>query len=265
MAPLLSRLILVAAFAACATPASAELAPTGTLRVSFLATNPVQGRIDATTGTVSGPVADLVAELARRLKVPYRIVPVADAAALIASVDSRATDVGLLAIEAARATQVDFSMPYALMGNAYLVRGDSPINQSADVDRDGITVGAVRGQSQQVYVSEHLRRAQVRMLPQVPPAEAIVRMLTDGEIHAFAANRQRMEDVARTSPLVRVLADNFSVIGQAFAVVKGNAAAVADLNRFVTDAIASGLVSSSLQRAKLSGVEVAPLPADRQP
>ena len=254
-------LAALAAFAMLAAPAAAELAPTGTLRVSFLGSNPVQGRVDPASGAISGPVADLVAELAKRLKVPYKIVPVPDAGALIESIRTGATDVGLLAIETARATQVEFSAPYALMGNAYLVRADAMIQRSGDVDREGITVAAVRGQSQQIYVSEHLQRARIRILPGVPPPAEIVRMLMMKEIDAFAANRQRMEDVARSVPEVRVLRDNFSTVGQALVVKKGDAAGVAELNRFVTDIVRSGLVASSLQRAKLTGVDVAPVPA----
>lgn len=254
------RLALLTVLLLVASPAHAQLAPTGTLRVAFLGSNPVQGRIDATTGVISGPVAELVPELARRLGVPFRIVPVADAAALITAVRTGTVDVGLLAIEAERATQVDFSIPYALMGNAYLVRADSVMVRSEDVDRDGVTVAAVRGQSQQVYVSEHLRRARVRMLPQVPPGDEIVRLLTSREVDAFAANRQRMEDAARLSSQVRVLADNFSVIPQALVVRKGEAVSLAALDRFIADALASGLVASTLQRSRLAGVEVAPLP-----
>jgi hypothetical protein len=49
------------------------LAPTGTLPATLLGGNPVQGRIDAASGAVTGPVADLVQELSRRLGVPFRI------------------------------------------------------------------------------------------------------------------------------------------------------------------------------------------------
>ena len=233
------------------------LAPTGTLRASFLATNPVQGRLDPRTGVVAGPVGDLVPELARRLGVPYRILPVPDAAALIESVRSGQADIGFLAVEAARATQVDFSAPFALMGNAYLVRAESPIRQSADVDRTGIVVGAVTGQSQQVWVSEHVRNARLHAVPTVPPADALAGMLIRGEVDAFAANRQRMEDVARTDARLRVLSDNFSVIPQALVVRKGDSARLVQVNRFIDAVLASGFVQSSLDRAQLAGVEVA--------
>ena len=62
---------------------AADLAPTGTLRAAFLGTNPVQGRVDAKTGAISGLVADLTRELAGRLGVPYQIFPEADPKSVI--------------------------------------------------------------------------------------------------------------------------------------------------------------------------------------
>ena len=59
---------------AAVVPATAgELAPTGTLRATFLAANPVQGTVDPATGEVRGPAADLGRELARRLGVSFSI------------------------------------------------------------------------------------------------------------------------------------------------------------------------------------------------
>jgi polar amino acid transport system substrate-binding protein len=238
--------------------AGTDLAPTGTLRAAFLATNPVQGRVDPRTGAVTGPVADLARELARRLGVPAILLPEPSPAAVIERMKMHQADIGFLAYEAARATQVDFSEPYALVASAYLVRADSPITISAEVDRAGVTIGAAKGQSQEIYVSANIHRARVEVLPETPAHDALVALLTGGKIDAFAANRQRMEDAARTSARVRVLPDNFLMIGQAIVVEKGDGTHLEEVNRFVADVRASGFVKSSLERAALAGVEVAP-------
>jgi polar amino acid transport system substrate-binding protein len=249
------QFVLLAFVTALPLPA-ADLAPTGTLRAVFLATNPVQGRVDPQTGAVTGPVADLVRELAERRGVPFTILPVADAAAVIDAVKTHRADIGFLALEAARAAQVDFSKPYALMANGYLVRADSAIKSSADVDRAGVKVGAVKGQSQEIYVSANLKQAKVAVLPLMPPDEAVAGMILGGELDAFAANRARMEAVARTSSKLRLLADNFLVVGQAIVVEKGEASRLEEVNRFLTDVLASGFVKASLDRARVAGVEV---------
>src|SRR5512144_1055189 len=100
------------------------LAPTGTLRASFIATNPVQGRVDAKTGETTGPAADLTRELARRIGVPALVMPLPDADAVLESVKSGKVDIGFLAVEAERARQVDFSDAYSSSGAAYAVRSD---------------------------------------------------------------------------------------------------------------------------------------------
>src|ERR1700680_952959 len=87
------------------------------LGAPFLGTNPVQGRIDPQTKSVTGPVADLVKELARRLGVPYTIIPAADAREVIDLLSAHTSDIGFLAYDAPRAAEVDFSRPYALMQN----------------------------------------------------------------------------------------------------------------------------------------------------
>lgn len=255
------RLLFAAALIAglASVHARAQRLPlTGTLRASFLATNPVHARVDAVTGAISGPVADLTAELARRSGLEFRLLPEPDAAAIIASLERGDSDIGFLAYEAARATRVDFSEPFALMGNAYLVRADAPFRRSADLDATGVLVAAAKGQSPQVWVSEHLRTAQVAVRGTMPPNAVIVSELVGGEITAFAASRQRMEDVAAGDTRVRVVQDNFSVVPQALVVRKGEAALLAAMNQFVADVVASGFVQASLQRAKLSGVEVPP-------
>jgi polar amino acid transport system substrate-binding protein len=257
--PLLVALLAVA-FALAQPAQRTVLAPTGSLRASFIATNPVQGRVDARTGATTGPGPDLTRELARRLGVPAVIVPLPDAGAVLESVKSGTVDIGFLAVEAERATQVDFSDPYSNSGAAYAVPANSRFQKSADVDRAGVTIGAIAGQSPEVYVREHIKNARVESLPSVPPNAVIGKMLLDGKFDAFAANRTRMEEVVRDVPGVRVLSDDYMVTNQAIVVPKGNASRLAEINRFLADVRASGFVKASLVRANVAGVNVAPEP-----
>ena len=239
--------------------AASDLAPTGTLRATFIGNNPVQGRVE-TGGAITGPCPDLVREFGRRSGVPVVVTPLGDANLVIESVATGKADIGCLAIEAARATQVDFSLPYLNMGSAYAVRADSPIKTSADIDRAGITVGAVSTQSQGVWVREHLKVAKVNALPVVPPNAELAALLTKGTVDAFAANRTRMEELAAGFPGIRVLSDDFMVVGQAIAVPKGNRARMAEVNRLLSEARDSGFVKASIDRSNIPGAVVAPAP-----
>lgn len=240
---------------------SADLAPTGTLRASFIENNPNQGRVDQKTKAITGPAADLVRELARRLGVKYEITPLPSAGAVLESVRAGKVDIGFLAYEAARATQVDYSGDYSVTGSTYAVRGDALFKRSADVDRTGVTVAGVSGQSQEVYLREHLTNARLRSLPTAPPNAELAKMLLDREVDAVGANRTRMEELVREFPALRVLPDDFMQTTQAIVVAKGKASQLAYLNRFLADVRGSGFVKSSLDRANLVGVNVAPSPA----
>src|SRR5262245_13798552 len=136
---------------------SATLAPTGTLRAVFLGSNPVQGRVDPQTGVATGTVPDLVKELARRVGIPYAIIPAQDARGVIDALRNRTADIGFLAYDETRAREVDFGAAFAVMFNSYLVRSDSAIRRSGDVDKSGVKVAAVKGQTQELFVSSHLK------------------------------------------------------------------------------------------------------------
>ena len=254
--PQLETLVLISL--ACLPMMAADLAPGGTLRATFLGDNPVQGTVDPTTGAVSGPVADIVKELARREGVPYKIIPAASPKAVIESLKNHTADIGFLAWEAERARQVDFSGAYLLMGSAYLVPAASPIKTAADADRAGVLIGAVRANSPTIYLIEHLKSAKVKEFAAMPPLDEVHKMLASGELSAFAGNRARLVEAAAQYPSLRVAQDNFTVLEQNIVVEKGDTVRLEILNKFLNDVRASSFVKDSLTRAKLVGVEPAP-------
>jgi polar amino acid transport system substrate-binding protein len=238
----------------------ADLAPTGTLRAAFLGTNPVQARTDSRTGEVTGPIADLVRELARRLNVPFKLIPAPNAQCVIAHVQGGTADIGFLAYEEARAREVEFAGPFAVMNNTHLVRADSPLRTVEDADRDGITIGAVRAQTQEIYLSANLKRARVKIVEAQPSQADLERMLGNHEVDAFAQNTQRAADavVAAGSRVpLRALTGSYVGVEQSFVVKKGDTANAAMLDRFVDELRSSGFIRASLDRAQLGSVGVA--------
>ena len=235
------------------------LAPTGRLRAAFLATNPVHARVDPKTGTIAGPVVDLTEELAKRLGVPFTMIPAADASAVIRQVNDGSADVGYLAYDPGRAQQVDFAGGFAVMFSTYIVKAASPLQRVEDADAAGVRVGAVRGQTQEIYVSRALKRAQVRLFETTPDPPELQRLLVSGELDAFALNRQRAEELkAGSNGTLRPVAGSYIDVEQSFVVRKGQADNVAYLMRFVEELKASGFVKASLDRARLVGAGVAP-------
>jgi polar amino acid transport system substrate-binding protein len=237
---------------------ASTFAPTGTLRATYLGSNPVQARTDPKSGEVTGPIADLTKELARRLGVPYKIIPAPDARAVMDSLKNHTADIGFLAYDAPRAVEVDYAGPFEVMLNSYVVAAASAIQKSADVEKVGIVVGAVKGQTQEIHLSEHLKNAKVRIFTRQPDVAELERLLVAGEVNAFAMNRQRAIEVAGASAGLRALPDSFLEVEQEFVLEKGSdAAKLAYLNKLVDELRASGFLKSSIERAKLTGADVA--------
>ena len=104
----------------CATPtldlptpaALADLAPRSTLRVAFIRSNPLHAVEDRKTGELRGPGIDLARSLANRLGVPLETQRLTRSEDIVASANSGAWDVAFLAVDRARANELDFSRPY---------------------------------------------------------------------------------------------------------------------------------------------------------
>lgn len=237
----------------------AGLAPTGTLRAAFLGTNPIQGRVDPATGAVTGPIADLVQELAARLNVPYQITPCPNARCVIDRVNADEADVGFLAYAEARAMEVDYAGPYAMMMSSYLLAADSPLQTSAEADTEGVVIGTVRLRGQEIYLSANLHNAQLVIYDEQPSNEELEALLTSGELSAFGINRQRSTDIANAFPSLHVMNDSFFDVPQEFVVEKGNSRKVDALNGFVDELRASGFLEAALMKANLlDSTEVSP-------
>src|SRR5262245_16516789 len=250
----LAVLTLIALPVAAQSPSS-TLAPTGTLRGVFLGTNPVHGRVNTATGETTGPVPDLVRELARKLGVGAKVMPAPNASGVIAALNGGAAESGFRESDETRARGVEFGAPFVVMLNSYLVKAGSPIRSSADVDRAGVTVAAVKGQTQELFVSRSLKTAKVRVLPTMPPQAELERLLTSGEVDVFAINRQRsLEAEAASGSKLHALGDSFLEVDQCFVVAKGGRAKLDAIDRFMAEILPSGFMKSSIERAGLTGV-----------
>jgi polar amino acid transport system substrate-binding protein len=264
----MTRTIALLALLAALTPAAAndlakDLAPTGTLRVTFIGRNPVQATIDEKTGEARGPAAEIARMIAGKLGVPLAISGVANGPAVIESVKSGVADIGFVAFDPIRAAEVDFAQAYSLVQNSYAVLEGSSIRVSADVDKPGIRVGVGERDAGDFFLTRTLKHAELKR-NSAGSSDAAIRMLTSGEVDVYGGNRQRMSEVVARTPGLRLLADSFYAVEQAIIVPKGNAARLAIVNRMIDEARASGLTAAAIARAGLVGVDVAPGGASRQ-
>jgi polar amino acid transport system substrate-binding protein len=245
------------AFAApsAASQAAAELASTGKLRAAINFGNPVLATRDATTGEARGVSVELARELGRRLGVPVELVLYSAAGKVVEGLQSAAWDVAFVAIDPARAVDVDFTAAYVVIEGAYLVPRDSPIRGNADVDRDGVRVVVGAGSVYDLYLSRELKRAQ---LVRAPTSPMVVDVMVAQKMDVAAGVKQQLEADAKRVPDVRLLDGRFMVIDQAMATPKGRPAGARYLAEFVEEMKASGFVAAALARHGIEGATIAP-------
>jgi|RhiMethySRZTD1v2_1073278.scaffolds.fasta_scaffold671829_1 polar amino acid transport system substrate-binding protein len=232
--------------------AKTELAPKGKLRVAF----PVNALTAPKNpnGELGGLTADVGRELANRLGVPYEPVEFASPGKFIELAGGDVWDVAVLSPDLARAKVADWSAPVFELDYIYLVPPGSILTTPADVDRPGVKIGAVRGESQELEVSRTVKNAEVVRLDGWPATMAALR---DGSVHAVAGNRVTTPNNAKQLPGSRILDERFAKQVLVIFVPKGKTAALAYVDEFAKEAIASGLVQKIIARSGWSGLNVA--------
>ena len=262
-------LLVVGMVAACATPPMthttspatvAALAPTGTLRAAINFGNPVLATKDPATGEPRGVSVDLAREIAKRLGVPLALVTYTAAGKVVADARANVWDIAFVAIDPARAVDMDYSAPYVLIEGAYAVPHDSAIRTNSDVDRAGNRVVVAAGSAYDLYLSRELKLAQI---VRTATSQAPVGTMMAERYEVAAGVKQQLESDAKRLPDVRLLDGRFMVIRQAMATPTGRLEGARYLADFVEEMKASGFVAEGLRRSGVEGATVAP-PAGRQ-
>jgi len=242
--------------------AASDLAPTGTLRAVYLASNPAQAVRNPATGEIRGASADLARELAKRLNVPLRLEPSASPATVIEAIAKGDADIGFVAYAPERVGTVEFSQTYMLVQQSFLVPEQSPIKSVKDIDTAAYRIAGGKGDSVTLYLARNLKAAKLVETDNTP-ADAKRRFLAN-EIDAFGANRQRLTNMLPDLPGYRLLPDSLFGVTQTIAVPKGRPAALAEVNRFIDDVRSSGFLADAVRRSGIIGLDPAPAGYDKR-
>ena len=238
------------------TPAvRADLAPTGKVRAGVNYGNFILATKDAATGESRGVAIDLLREIGTRLGVPVEIVAYDSVGKMVDAAPTGTWDVAFLGSEPARETLISFTAAYLEIEATYLVPAGSSLRAAADVDRDGIRVGAPARANYELFLERTLKHAK---LVSVPGAEAAFDLLVKGQVDALAGLRQALIGLNAKLPGSRILDGRFMGVQQSIGVPKGKDAGLAYLRRVVDEAKASGLVARAIEKTGARGVSVAP-------
>jgi len=233
----------------------AELAPKGRLRAAINLGNSVLAQPDPAGGPPRGVAAELARELARRLGTGIDYVIFDAAGKVFEALKAGLWDIAFLAIDPVRAAGIDFTAPYVVIEGTYLVPRDSPLHTIADVDRDGVRVAVAQGSAYDLYLTRALKHARLVRQPSGPEA---LEMFVKDRLEAAGGVRQPIVAFAQAHPGTRVIPGRFMAIEQAMGTVKGRAAGVAYLRRFIEELKASGFVAQALKASGQADATVAP-------
>jgi polar amino acid transport system substrate-binding protein len=235
--------------------AKREFTPSGFLRAGINMGNPVIAQKDPGGGDPRGVGAALARELAKRLGVHAVFTTYETAGKLADAVKEGAWDVAFLAIDPARATDIDFSYAYVHIEGTYLVAAASPLNAVADVDHKGVRIAVGLKTAYDLYLTREIRNAE--LVRSSSSAAAIEQFMAE-KLDAVAGVRQPLEAAARKTPGYRVFPESFMVIRQASGVPRGRKNAAKYLAAFIEEMKSSGFVARALEDSGQADVTVAP-------
>jgi polar amino acid transport system substrate-binding protein len=219
------------------------LAPAGRLRAAINIGNPVLVQRNTVTGAPAGITIDLAQELARRLGVTLELVVIDGAGKSFEAVKTASCDIGFLAVEPARAAEIDFTAPYVIIEGVYAVRTDSGLTSNDDVDRAGVRVAVNTGAAYDLFLTRSLKNATL-----VRAEDSFGVFLREG-LEAVAGVKQGVVRFVDTAPVARLLPSRFMEIQQAMCLPKGREAGAAYLRAFVEEMKTSGFVAHAIARA----------------
>ena len=123
-----------------------------------------------------------------------------------------------------------------------------------DVDRAGVTVAAVRGQTQEL-LSAPPQPAKLRIFESMPPQAEVERLLLAARSTRLRSTGSGRSGGSGIGTQMRV--PRRSAVDRSFVVRKGDRAKMPLIAEFVDEAKRSGMIRSSIDRAGLLGVDVA--------
>lgn len=212
----------------------------GVMRVGF--STFVPWAMQDKDGAFIGFEIDVAARLAKDLGVKAEFIPT-KWAGIIPALLTGQFDIIIagMSVTPERAEKVDFSIPYDYAGMDLVANKEKAAGFSslADFNTPDVVLSARSGGSAKAAIEAHMPKAKVRYFDE--EAQAIQEVLT-GRAHAFVSSAPLPAFQAAKHPdrLFRPLAETFTKEPVAFALRKGDAASLRELNVWIEKAHADG-------------------------
>jgi polar amino acid transport system substrate-binding protein len=236
--------------------AKAQLAPNGTLRVGVNHSNHLLVNAGSAHGAPRGIVADLGADLARKLGVEVQYIGFSTVGATFDGGLSGQWDVAFLGAEPQRAAQMTFTAAYLEIPVTFLVPAGSTIRTIADVDREEVRVAVADRSAYDLFLTRELKRAKLVRADGIPGS---VELFRKEHLEVLGGLRPALLADAPKFPGSRILEGQITAVQQAICTPKDRPAGAAYLRAFVEASKKSGLVQRLIDQHGVRGVNVGKL------
>jgi len=236
--------------------ARSELITTEKLRVGLILSNQVLVTRDPQTAELRGVTVALGKSLAKRLGAPFEPVGYPNPAALVQSFGRNEWDIAFLAIDPVRARDVDFSPPYMVVDNTYLVPAGSKVRTVEIADQPGVKIAVPERSAPDLFLSRTLKAAEIIRVS--GGADAAIEVLRSGRADAHAENAHMLSLYSDRLPGSRVLEGKYTLIQHAVATPKGRSAAAEYVRQFIEESKRDGTIRDAIAQAGLRRTAVAP-------
>jgi len=231
---------------------SKALAPSGVLRCGINLSNFL---LVSSKDPPRGVSPSMATALGAKLNVPVEFITYENPGKLADAAEKEEWDVGLIGAEPQRAAIISFTQPYCEIQATYLVAATSPITSVEEVDKAGNRVAVSRRTAYCLWLEIHLQHAELRQTAE-PGLDLSRQLYADENLEVLAGLRPWLLTQA-DGPLrgSRVLDGSFTSVKQAIGIPRRRADADTSmfLERFVAEAIASGLVSQLIAEHGVKG------------
>lgn len=234
----------------------AELAPNGFLRAGVNLSNPLLVTGTAANGDPQGVSPSMSKAIADALGVPVKYVTYTSPGELADALARGEWDIGLIAIEPARAETIHFAPAYVEIEATYLVPPGSPLTSIEKVDAKGVRIAVSARSAYDLYLTRTLKDAE---LVRAPGLAAACDLFLNEKLDALAGLRPALIEDAKKLPGSTILPGQFTAVEQAIGTSPANTAGAAFLHAFIEDAKRSGLVARFIAEHGVTGrLSVAP-------
>ncbi len=227
-----------------------QLAPTGVLRAAVNLSNPLLVTGKAENGDPEGVSPDMAAAVAAALGVGVKLVTYPNPGVLADGMAKGEWDIGMIAVEPARAETIAFTAAYTQIEATYLVRADAPFQSVGEVDAPGVKIAVSGRSAYDLYLSRTLKHAELVRGANLANS---VEVFAEQNLPVLAGLRPALIEDQKKFEGSRILEGMFTSVEQAVGSNPANSQAAAWLSDFVEKLKADGTIQGWIDKHGVKG------------